>query len=835
MIGKEIRSLSQLAKESDSSLRSALILFRERGWTYCKVICIKDFQYTHGKNEFLFIFNNVLNYGKISYSHIISHPCLSNAKDMPSTFGRVTSIPKYDYNSEELYNRISGIVLLPESFVNDYYTFLKNNAKTVRQLISKYGFSEHDCVVKKIYSYTGDSKNFFVWAINAVFGQNTSTNLIKRIFWWNDNYKQLAKKLSRGTITAYTMRRDIQDLFNECNALRIEKRVGDVINTFNTAQKKVLRELELTDDDKKVFSAFYRLSESKKRNFIQKMSTISDPAEIMRQMRHVTSTHFSWNKESFLDFINNAEGIKCDVIYENGDIILVKVNDFDTIKNIAKTTNWCISKNKTYWNQYVESVRDAEQYVMLDFSQKEDSLTSIVGFTCRYNNGITNAHDFVNNNILESAEFSMSSLINSYISHLKENNSIYSLLERNGIDVTIVAKYEKPLYDWNKEAMYKYLYECVDKNNVRILTDTNELVAISVKDKGIKYFIGDSYIDNFDTAYSSQRHIIFMDFSTSQYSPNRLLFAVIQEGSNGNDDYVVCFKNEHCYESTVSFDAKLCQYGLPYDTIKRIDDKHIRLRDAIQSFNMLEVAKSMEDPTLLTETIYDYIGVESMSEYIKMTITNFGSFDYLDIFYNSNHKVSDFIGADMTSVLMSRLLMSYVSNNRNRTLQCPKHNEISNFFNKKTTNINQAITIGIFLAIDKMLSKEIIDAKHNERMYVNLINTILQNRSKGSAIDHFVETMLDNFDVTSGGECIKKIIHYILTYGGKKLREKFDTLKAKSPSLENIFNEVNTGKYISYDLPMPQEDEEPNEVFEFDEPYVIEAAQNENEAFAWNG
>jgi hypothetical protein len=139
MIGKEIRSLSQLAKESDSSLRSALILFRERGWTYCKVICIKDFQLMHTleKNEFLFIFNNTLNYGKISYSHIISHPCLSNAKDMPSTFGRVTSIPKYDYNSEELYSRISGIVLLPESFEDDYYAFIKSNAKTVKQLINK--------------------------------------------------------------------------------------------------------------------------------------------------------------------------------------------------------------------------------------------------------------------------------------------------------------------------------------------------------------------------------------------------------------------------------------------------------------------------------------------------------------------------------------------------------------------------------------------------------------------------------------------------------------------------------------------------------------------------
>ena len=804
MIGKEIRSLRQLAKETDSSLRGALINFRERGWSYCNVICVKDFKTLshYDDGERLFIFNSITNYGNVRFSHSVTHPSLNGLREKieSNCCGKLMSLTKEEYNNPMIYSIISGIVLFPETFEDDYCKFLKDNAKTIRLLNNKYGFYEGDVAIKKIFAYTGGSKNFFVWAMNAIFTRNATSSTVKKILWWNDNYSQLAKKLSRGTITAYVTHNDINLLFDECHMLRIEKRINDVINTFNTAQKKILRELALTNDDKKMFSRFYRLSESKKKNFIQKVSTISDPLEILRQMRHATSEHFSWSKESLLDFIANADGINCEIVYENGSIVLVRVKDFDTIKNIAKTTNWCISKNKTYWNQYLDTRDESEQYVMFDFSQKEDSLTSIVGFTCRYNNGITNAHDFTNNNILE--DYAKPSMINSYISHLKENSNIYALLKKNGIDINLVTKYDKPLYDWNKESMYKYLYECVDKNNVTILTDKNDLVALSIKDKNVKYFLGDAYIDNFNSSYNSWRHIIFMDFSLSSCDPNKILFAIVQEGTNGNEDMLIAFKNEHCNDSTAFFNDKLFQYGLPYDTIKRIVNKSAMLRDAIQSQNMIAVAESIKSPEILRQTIENYIGPETMTDYIRTSICDYASFDYLDIFYNSNYRVSDFLGLQVTILLMRKLLNSYFSMHTNNCCQIPKQNDIKAFFNKETTSVNQAVKIATFLAIDKMLYKETLDVIVNERIYNNLLTTILESNYKGSAIDHFVEVMLDNVGDSLRGDFLQNMFCYVTTNGGKKIKEKLETLKEKNSSLEKMFDETANGKHISYKIPL---------------------------------
>ena len=788
MIGKDIRSIRQLAKESGTSIRSAIINFSQYGTSYCRVMWFKE--YKPANSECLFIFNNQYNYGIFRLGTVLSAPEFDKYRDeLSSHYGRFIGVSKADYRSRELAITIQGIQLLPESFEEDYYKFFNENQKTINPLIHKYGFSPDDAHIKRIFASTGDSKNFFVWAINAHYRCGTTVNAIKRILWWNENYKQLVKKLSKGTITAYTSNKDIINLFGEIIELRREKRINDVINLFNTAQKKILRNMNITDDDKKVFSSFYRLSENKKINFVKKMSTITDPAEIMRQMRHVTSTHFSWSKESFMDYVENGEGINYEKIFEKGDTVLVKVNDFETVKQLAKTTNWCISKNKSYWNNYVEHVRSAEQYILFDFAQKEDALTSIVGFTCRYNKGITNAHDFINNNMMDNGGVSTQSLINSYISHLKNGNGIYSFLEQHGVDINLVAKYERPLYDWNRESMYKYLYECVDKNNVRVLTDNGEYVAISVRDRDIRYFLGDSYIDNINEEFYPMHHIIFMNFNMNQYDPNRIMFAIIHDGRDGNEDYVAMFKNEHCIDANVSFETKLSQFGLPYDTIRRIDDDFVRLRDAIQSYNTPEIMKGMKNKDVFTEVFYEYIGEGNMEEYIKNSIVNYVSFDYLDMFYNNKYKLSDFLSHIRVQNLTNNLLHIFINSHGNRACPLPTQKEIDAFFNRETTSIGEASKICLFLAVDKILATELVDAETNEKLYRKLMNLIIATGAKGGAIDHFVESMLDKFDITSKSDCMGFIFAFAMTRGGAKLREKIESLKDKSKFISEKFKE----------------------------------------------
>ena len=112
-------------------------------------------------------------------------------------------------------------------------------------------------------------------------------------------------------------------------------------------------------------------------------------------MKTLVKIQYEWNKESFMKFLTNNEDFKYNIIHDKDNIVLLLVNDFETIKHIAKTTNWCISKNMQYWKNYMTSTLN-KQYVMYNFGLKEDDEYSIVGFTVSDNNRITHAHSFTN-------------------------------------------------------------------------------------------------------------------------------------------------------------------------------------------------------------------------------------------------------------------------------------------------------------------------------------------------------------------------------------------------------------------------------------------------------
>lgn len=125
----------------------------------------------------------------------------------------------------------------------------------------------------------------------------------------------------------------------------------------------------MSSRDKDTLAKFGKLSSTKKNNFIRKMSTVEDGDEIMKQMAYVVNVHFEWNKDSLIDYITHTENLHAEIVSINGDIVLVKVNDYDAVKYLGKSTNWCISKNKTYWNQYTKDEGQATQYIIFDFSK----------------------------------------------------------------------------------------------------------------------------------------------------------------------------------------------------------------------------------------------------------------------------------------------------------------------------------------------------------------------------------------------------------------------------------------------------------------------------------
>lgn len=794
MIGTNIRGIRHLWRVSDCSLRKILVRCGERGWDICEVIKTKP---DSKIGERMYIFNSCYNENNYSISTLSSlstemHDMLSEV-----THSRSLEVVKNFYGFKGCDGLLSEITLLPKSFDEDYASFLKENAKIVKNLTEKYGVNTNDIRVKRIYIYTEGSKYFFQWAMDLYFKAGCSMRTIFNILTWNEHYKQLTKNLSKSTITAYTSQNSINDLMEELAILRNEKRVNDAINSFNTAQKKLLKTNEQSKTDKNTLARFSKLSDTKKTNFIRKVSTINDYQELMRQMRHVTSVHFEWSKDSFMDFIKNVDGINYEVVYENDSVVLVKVTDYETIKQLGKTTNWCISKNKTYWNNYIEHNHGkATQYMIFDFSKFEDDKLSIVGFTTTYNKGITSAHNFTNDNLMNGGNNMNSLLLKSYLARFDDSNSIYKILQDCGIDITLVAHYDKPQYKWSYEDLMSYLYECVDKNNVDIIKYDGNRLVLSVRDENIKYFFGDAYMDNISSDDYGEQHIIFADFAMSQYDPNKLIFGIVYDGgSEGN--YCSCMYNEASLSvnANVNFDSKLIEFDVPYDIIRRTDDINKRARNAFTSFNVNMLMDCIKkEKNCLHKAMAEYFEQENIYHVIYQSVINFLSFDYLNIIYDNGHYLNEYMDSSYIAEILKCSFnnLKTVSRQlyRNSVMEKPNEERIKAFYNEELKNRNDVLYVGNYLIIKEIIKCENKNDTDFNRIYCKILSNIYNSGLTGALIKELMYLMLDNLDMSVRKDSTSYIISYFTRFGDEEMQDTVKKLAEKYHWITPIYESV---------------------------------------------
>lgn len=788
MIGTNIRSVRHLYRVSDASLKTILVKFKEDVYDICKVIkTSKDSSF--GEN--IFIFNNVIRQSHWSYDTISSTKEFHDlCRNELGHYCRVISVSPQE--TEALGGYFNEITLLPNSFEKDYDKFLKENSKVISNLRCKYGFGTNDINIKRLYIYTDNSKNFFQWAVTALYHCGISMATIKSILIWNESYKQLSKNLSKGTITAYTTRDSILMLLDELAELRKEKRINDSISSFNTTQKKLLKANTLSDDTKQALWRFSRLSETKKINFIKKMSSVDDFKELTRQLRFVTSVHFDWSKESFMDFLANVEGIKYEKIFENDNIVLVKTLDYETIKQLGKTTNWCISKNKHYWNNYIENYHGATtQYMIFDFSKMEDDKLSIIGFTTTRNKGITSAHNFVNEPLMGPEE-NDHVLLESFVSRFKENRNIFSILSNIGVDITLVVHYDTPPYKWDKENLMKYLYECVDKENVDVLTDNGDKMVLSVVDENIRYFLGDGYYDNISSDYWNDQHILFIDFSKNKYDSNKLQFAIIEEGC-GDEDYAIGVFNERSLNNGSNFDSKLLEFGLPYNTIRRTNNLNVRLRNAISSYNTPMIKDCMKecDKNTLKRVIKNEFGSDTLYDMITRTIRSYVSFDYLNLFYDNGLSLKEFMSVSYIGDIIKTFIADISSIARAahkfNKLQAVSDNDIEALFNRSIDNREDAKYVGLYIAIKKIISTEHFEGHEYNELFKRS-TMMISSFSHGDIFEQIIGLGIDKIDFSRADDCVLHLARYAALYGSDTLKEFVEKSISNNDRAKKVYN-----------------------------------------------
>lgn len=793
MIGKNIRGIRHLWRLSDTSLRKILVGCDMHGYDICEVI--KSDKSNPIIGESMFIFNNFYHHFNYDYTTIVSSDEHLKEELKNVEHNRILEIrkpsPNYSFLNGLLF--FNEIYLLPEDFDKRYESFIKENSKLFKSIINKYGVNKNDTKIKILYIITNGSKNFFQWAVNLYYGCSVSIRNIKNILLWNDCYKQLVKNLSKGTITAYNSKDLIASLFSELSALRNEKRINDAINSFNTTQKKVLRAAELSPTDKQILSKFSKLSLVKRLNFIKKMSTIDDFKEIMRQMRFVTSTHFDWNKESFMDFLKNVEGIQYEKVFENDNIVLVKVIDYETIKQLGKTTNWCISKNKTYWNNYIEQKNGrATQYMIFDFSKMEDDKLSIVGFTTTYNKGITAAHDFVNNNLMDDDECTFNTL-KSYLARFDKVTNIYDVITNCGIDANIMIEYDRPQYKWDKESIMNYLYECVNAENVDIIKSSDEKIALSVRDSNIRYFFGDSYIENICKEYWDCQHILFIDLKSSIYNPNKIQFAIIEDGCE--EDYCIGIYNESSIQIRVDFDSKLVEFGLPYNIVRRPKNTSKRLVNAFSSYNISFLEAYMkQNPNKFNKAIRSRISSEDLYYVFRKTLEML-SFDYLNLIYNNGYVLSDF----MEGVYVGEIFNSVINNllyygrqlYTTKALKIIDKKDIELFYDEKIRDRRLVMYIGSYLILKMMIEKEEGKSVDYKTIYGKVNSLIYSSHFSGDMIKHILYMTLGRISLEKENDGLIFFLKYCIRYGDEEMKETARLLSEKSIIAKKYYDKEN--------------------------------------------
>ena len=786
MIGTSIRSVRHLFRVSDASLKTVLVKFKENAWDICKVV---KFPQGSSFGETMFIFNNHFRQSHWGYDSIIASNDfrkLFKTEDVTSYACRVISVNNGEFPSFS--GMFQEITLLPDSFDSDYEKFLKDNNKMVTNLVSKFGVSTRDIKMKRLYIYSDGSKNFFQWAVTSYYQNGTSMDVIKNILLWNESYKQLSKNLSKGTITAYTTKDSIVNLLKELGELRKEKRINDSINSFNTAQKKLFKSNKLADADKQALWRLSRLSETKRINFIKKVSSITDFNELLRQLRFATSVHFSWNKESFMDFLENVEGIKYEKIYDNEKVVLVKVIDYETIKQLGKTTNWCISKNKSYWNNYIENYHGVTtQYMIFDFSKLEDDKLSIVGFTTTHNKGITSAHNFVNENLMGGEEGEQV-FLNSFISRFKESKNIYSVLADDGIDITLVVQYDMPPYKWDESSLMDYLYECVNPENVDVIKKSEGKVVLSIMDENIRYFLGDAYHDNISSDYWNYQHILFIDFNKSAYDVNKLQFAIIEEGG-GDEDYCIGLYNERSLGANQNFDTKLIEFGLPYNTIRRTNDPYVRLRNGLFSYNtpMIKACVAECGKDVIKKMITKDVGTDTFYDMILRTVRNHMSFDYLDLIYDNGLKLTDIFSASYVGDILKQFVHDMRNLSRATTMfkniEDVSEDNIKNFYDGNYGR-DDTKYIGFFVAIKMIIDKEKgLSSRDYNSMFKRTLNFIANDGKNSQLYNELFNMLKDKMDYSSADDATYCIIKYAIYCGGEDAK-KF--IESKTKEFSNV-------------------------------------------------
>lgn len=181
--------------------------------------------------------------------------------------------------------------------------------------------------------------------------------------------------------------------------LKSWRKVNQFMRELPSAQKRLIWENGYFTDDLKDKSQFLISAITKiandanlSRTFLSKISAAKTKSAIIDSIASITNQEL-WDFDHWLNKLNNTRNVYVTWSSKQEKQIICIVTSYQTIKKIAYMTNWCIRRDKYYFDNYS---KNGFQCILYDFNYPITSNDSVIGFSLnskkkRYE--ITNCHN----------------------------------------------------------------------------------------------------------------------------------------------------------------------------------------------------------------------------------------------------------------------------------------------------------------------------------------------------------------------------------------------------------------------------------------------------------
>lgn len=392
--------------------------------------------------------------------------------------------------------------------------------KQITPLLEKFNINpETNTMFNHIINMFAGQTIYQIWAIKSVFGKKATIEDIEAIKSWADNNQTHIKLLIKQNIVSYNNTTEFGQLFKEMHGIDMILAVKSTVDKFNTAQRKMLNDeiakcnvVNGIDAQKsssfkswyELFKKFEGIVSSRKGLFIKKASAYTNIDSLRKGIEDTLIASYDWDKDDLLSFVERNTP-DCKVVYNKDNVVVLQIKSFNSSHKLCGNgrTGWCITRENSYFKQYVLDKVGNRQYFYFDFSKKEVDELAHIGFTVNNNNGIVNAHSTRN-----------SSMLGEGILYNGKRVNVQEVLKNNGIRPSVYLEL-KPIknYEWNIESVLKFLESHGDLFALSMNED-NRIIVCCMNRQAIQVLCDHSLINpsNIPTSQNDKTYVM-LDFN----------------------------------------------------------------------------------------------------------------------------------------------------------------------------------------------------------------------------------------------------------------------------------------------------------------------------------